>query len=124
MLVGCDAGEQGGREQVTDLQRDANERIGRGDGAAHLRGPGVRQAGRPPRAGGVPEGPAGEGRLVVWKLDRTGPRPSSPSQLSPESCFRRVGFKVLTGHSATIDPGDPGQEAGVRVLRGVGGVRA
>ena len=63
--------------------------------------------------------------LLVWKLDRLGRDLRHLVNLVGDLTKREIGLKVLAGEGASIDTTTAnGRPAGVRDLRGTGGVRA
>jgi DNA invertase Pin-like site-specific DNA recombinase len=102
MLVGYMRVSKADGSQVSDLQRDAL--IAAGVDARHLyedAASGKRED-RPGLAGCLKALRHGD-TLVVWKLDRLGRDLRHLVNTVHDLAARSVGFKVLTGHGASID---------------------
>jgi DNA invertase Pin-like site-specific DNA recombinase len=106
MLVGYVRVSKSDGSQVTDLQRDALHVAGVDpqhiyeDNASGTRDdrPGLASCLKALRDGDT---------LIVWKLDRLGRDLRHLVNTVHDLTARGIGFKVLTGHGATIDTGTP-----------------
>ena len=99
------AGVKGGWIAKHDLQRDAlwaPESL-----RAYLRRPCLWPLDARPGLDAALKALRCEDTLIVWKLDRLGPRPAPSDQHRCTIYKRGIGFKVLTGHGASIDTTTP-----------------
>jgi len=106
MLIGYMRVSKMDGSQTTDLQRDALVAVGvepghiyedRASGKLDAR-PGLESALKALREGDT---------LVVWKLDRLGRDLKHLVNTVHDLAIRKVGFKVLSGHGASIDTTTP-----------------
>src|SRR6059036_1014408 len=107
MLVGYVRVSKADGSQVTDLQRDAL--LAAGVDARHLYEDATsgKRDDRPGLAACLKALRDGD-TLVVWKLDRLGRDLRHLVNTVHDLTARGIGFKVLTGHGATIDTSTAG----------------
>jgi DNA invertase Pin-like site-specific DNA recombinase len=106
MLVGYVRVSKADGSQVTDLQRDALLAAGVDPSHVHEDSASGKRDDRPGLAACVKALREGD-TLIVWKLDRLGRDLRHLVNTVHDLTARGVGFKVLTGHGATIDTTTP-----------------
>src|ERR1051325_11150935 len=102
MLVGYVRVSKADGSQVTDLQRDALLVAGVAPQHIYEDTTSGKRDDRPGLAACLKALRAGD-TLLVWKLDRLGRDLRHLVNTVHELTTRAIGFKVLTGHGATID---------------------
>jgi DNA invertase Pin-like site-specific DNA recombinase len=107
MLVGYMRVSKADGSQVTDLQRDALLAVGVDAGRIYEDAASGKRDDRPGLAACLKALRAGD-TLVVWKLDRLGRDLRHLVNTVHDLTARGVGFKVLSGHGASIDTTSPG----------------
>jgi DNA invertase Pin-like site-specific DNA recombinase len=106
MLVGYVRVSKADGSQVTDLQRDALLSAGVDTGHIYEDTTSGKRDDRPGLAACLKALRQGD-TLIVWKLDRLGRDLRHLVNTVHDLTTRGVGFKVLTGHGATIDTTTP-----------------
>lgn len=106
MLIGYARVSKADGSQVTDLQRDALTAAGVDHRHIYEDTVSSRRDERPGLAACLKALRQGD-MLVVWKLDRLGRDLRHLVNTVHELTARGIGFKVLTGHGATIDTTTP-----------------
>src|SRR4051812_33828940 len=106
MLVGYMRVSKADGSQVTDLQRDALVVAGVDDRHLFEDSASGKQDDRPGLAACLKALRRGD-TLVVWKLDRLGRNLRHLVNVVHDLTARGVGFKVLSGHGASIDTTSP-----------------
>src|ERR1700730_9307731 len=106
MLVGYVRVSKADGSQATDLQRDALKAAGVTAGHVYEDTASGKRDDRPGLAACLKALRKGD-TLVVWKLDRLGRDLRHLVNTVHDLTGRGVGFKVLTGHGATIDTTTP-----------------
>jgi DNA invertase Pin-like site-specific DNA recombinase len=106
MLVGYMRVSKADGSQVTDLQRDALLAANVGAGHIYEDAASGKRDDRPGLAACVKALRAGD-TLVVWKLDRLGRDLRHLVNTVHDLTARGIGFKVLSGHGASIDTTSP-----------------
>ncbi len=106
MLVGYVRVSKADGSQVTDLQRDALRLAGVDPRHFYEDAASGRRDDRPGLAGCLKALREGD-TLVVWKLDRLGRDLRHLVNTVHDLTTRGIGFKVLTGHGASIDTTSP-----------------
>jgi DNA invertase Pin-like site-specific DNA recombinase len=106
MLVGYMRVSRADGSQVTDLQRDALLKAGVDAGHLYEDAASGKKDARPGLAACLKAMREGD-TLVVWKLDRLGRDLRHLVNTVHDLNARKVGFRVLTGHGATIDTTTP-----------------
>lgn len=107
MLVGYVRVSKADGSQVTHLQRDALLVAGVDPQHIYEDTASGKRDDRPGLAACLKALRAGD-RLIVWKLDRLGRDLRHLVNTVHDLTVRGIGFKVLTGHGATIDTTTPG----------------
>lgn len=107
MLVGYMRVSKADGSQVTDLQRDALRAAGVDPGHLYEDAASGRRDDRPGLASCL-KAMREKDTLVVWKLDRLGRDLRHLVNTVHDLTTRGIGFKVLTGHGASIDTTSPG----------------
>jgi len=106
MLVGYVRVSKTDGSQVTDMQRDALLAAGVDHNHIYEDATSGKRDDRPGLAGCLKALREGD-TLVVWKLDRLGRDLRHLVNTVHDLTARNIGFKVLTGHGATIDTTTP-----------------
>ena len=106
MLVGYMRVSKADGSQVVDLQRDALVAAGVDDRHLYEDAASGKQDDRPGLAACLKALRPGD-TLVVWKLDRLGRNLRHLVNVVHDLTARGIGFKVLTGHGASIDTTSP-----------------
>src|ERR1700744_857821 len=106
MLVGYMRGSKADGGQSTDLQRDALVAAGVDPRHLYEDAASGKRDDRPGLAACLKALRPGD-TLIVWKLDRLGRDPRHLVNKADDLNKRGIGFKVLTGHGAAIDPTTP-----------------
>src|SRR6202050_898971 len=107
MLVGYMRVSKTDGSQVTDLQRDALLAAGIASGHLYEDASSGKRQDRPGLVACLKALREGD-TLVVWKLDRLGRDLRHLVNTVHDLTTRGIGFKVLTGHGASIDTTSPG----------------
>jgi DNA invertase Pin-like site-specific DNA recombinase len=106
MLVGYMRVSKADGSQVTDLQRDALRKAGVDSRHFYEDAGSGKRDDRPGLAACLKAVREGD-TLIVWKLDRLGRDLRELVNTVHELTSRGVGFKVLTGHGASINTTSP-----------------
>ena len=107
MLVGYMRVSKADGSQATDLQRDALLSVGVDAGHIYEDAASGKRDDRPGLAACLKALREGD-TLLVWKLDRLGRDLRHLVNTVHDLTARGVGFKVLSGHGASIDTNSPG----------------
>src|SRR6202050_4060043 len=107
MLVGYARVSKADGTQVTDLQRDALLAGGVDSQQIYEDNASGKRDDRPGLAACLKALRAGD-TLIVWKLDRLGRDLRHLVNTVHDLTTRGIGFKVLSGHGASIDTTSPG----------------